>query len=132
MAYNSYFANVISRLVFLLVTFIGVAYLLVNTSRFFTVFFLSALAIIQIISLIFFLNKTNRNLARFLLALTEEDTSVIAWKDRIEKTFQGLHHSFSSVKRSSESGWKRRAEASSYRILLTTSIPGSLLLRKMA
>jgi len=97
MAYNSYFANVISRLVFLLATFIGVAYLLVNTSRFFTVFFLSALAIIQIISLIFFLNKTNRNLARFLLALTEEDTSVIAWKDRIEHTFQGLHHSFSSV-----------------------------------
>ncbi len=97
MAYNSYFANVISRLVFLLATFIGMAFLLVNTSRFFSVFFLSALAIIQTISLIYFLNKTNRNLARFLLLLTEEDTSVIAWKDRVEKTFQGLHHSFKSV-----------------------------------
>jgi two-component system nitrogen regulation sensor histidine kinase NtrY len=97
MAYNSYFANVVSRLVFLLATFIGMAYLLVNTSRFFSVFFLSALAIIQTISLIYFLNKTNRNLARFLLLLTEEDTSVIAWKDRVEKTFQGLHHSFKSV-----------------------------------
>jgi len=97
MAYNSYFANVVSRLVFLLATFIGMAYLLVNTSRFFSVFFLSALAIIQTISLIYFLNKTNRNLARFLLLLTEEDTSVIAWKDQVEKTFQGLHHSFKSV-----------------------------------
>ena len=119
MAYNSYFANVISRLVFLLATFIGVAYLLVNTSRFFTVFFLTALAIIQIISLVFFLNKTNRNLARFLLALTEEDTSVIAWKDRIEKTFQGLHHSFSSV---NEEIQRIRLEKESGSILLQNII----------
>jgi len=97
MAYNSYFANVVARLVSLLATFIGLAYLLVNTSRFFTIVFVSALAIIQIFSLFYFLNKTNRNLARFLLLLTEEDTSVIAWKDRVELTFQGLHHSFKKV-----------------------------------
>jgi two-component system nitrogen regulation sensor histidine kinase NtrY len=97
MAYNSYFANVVTRLILLLATFIGLAYLLVNTSRFFTIVFVSALAIIQIISLFYFLNKTNRNLARFLLLLTEEDTSVIAWKDRVELTFQGLHHSFKKV-----------------------------------
>ena len=97
MAYNSYFANVVTRLIFLLATFIGLAYLLVNTSRFFTIVFVSSLAIIQIISLFYFLNKTNRNLARFLLLLTKEDTSVIAWKDRVELTFQGLHHSFKKV-----------------------------------
>ena len=97
MAYNSYIANVVTRLVFLLGSFIGLAYLLVNTSRFFTIMFLTVLAIIQTINLIYFLNSTNRNLARFLLLLTEEDTSVIAWKDRVEKTFQGLHHSFKKV-----------------------------------
>jgi len=97
MAYNSYFVNVVSRLALLLATFIGLAYLLVNTSRFFTFIFISLLVIIQVISLISFLNKTNRNLARFLLLLTEEDTSVIAWKDRVERTFQGLHHSFKKV-----------------------------------
>ena len=97
MAYNSYYANIVSRLILLFVSFIGLAYLLVNTSRFFSLVFLFALAIIQIISLISFLNRTNRNLARFLLLLTEEDTSVIAWKDRVEKTFQGLHHSFKKV-----------------------------------
>lgn len=97
MVYNSYIANVVTRLVFLLASFIGLAYLLVNTSRFFTIMFLVILAIIQTISLIYFLNNTNRNLARFLLLLTEEDTSVIAWKDRVEKTFQGLHHSFKKV-----------------------------------
>jgi len=97
MAYNSYFANVVARLIFILATFIGLAYLLVNTSRFFTIVFVSGLVIIQVISLFYFLNKTNRNLARFLLLLTEEDSSVIAWKDRVEKTFQGLHHSFKNV-----------------------------------
>jgi nitrogen fixation/metabolism regulation signal transduction histidine kinase len=97
MVYNSYFANVISRLGFLLATFVALAWLLVNTSRFFTIFFLSLIAIAQIISLIRFLNKTNRDLARFLLLLTEEDTSVLAWKDRVEKTFRGLHHSFKRV-----------------------------------
>ena len=97
MAYNSYFASVVTRLIFLLASFIGLAYLLVNTDRFFSIIFLFILAIIQIISLISFLNKTNRNLARFLLSLTEEDTSVIAWKGRVEKTFQSLHHSFKEV-----------------------------------
>lgn len=97
MAYNSYYANIVTRLIFLFASFIGLAYLLVNTNRFFSLVFLLALAIIQIISLISFLNRTNRNLARFLLLLTEEDTSVIAWKDRVEKTFQGLHHSFKKV-----------------------------------
>ncbi len=97
MAYNSYFANIVARLIFLLTTFIGLAYLLVNTGRFFTILFVSSLAIIQIISLFRFLNLTNRNLARFLLLLTEEDSSVIAWKEHVEKTFQGLHHSFKNV-----------------------------------
>jgi two-component system, NtrC family, nitrogen regulation sensor histidine kinase NtrY len=97
MGYNSYFANVVTRLVFLLGTFILLSYLLVNTDRFFSILFISLLAVIQTISLVYFLNKTNRNLARFLLLLTQEDTSVITWKDHVEKTFQGLHHSFKKV-----------------------------------
>jgi nitrogen fixation/metabolism regulation signal transduction histidine kinase len=97
MAYNSFFANILIRMLFLIGSFTGLAFLLVNTDRFFTLVFLAVLTIIQIISLIIFLNKTNRDLARFLLLLTTEDTSVIAWKDRVEKTFQGLHHSFRQV-----------------------------------
>lgn len=97
MAYNSFFVNILARMFLLICSFTGLAYLLVNTDRFFTLVFLAALTIIQIISLIIFLNKTNRDLARFLLLLTTEDTSVIAWKDRVEKTFQGLHHSFRQV-----------------------------------
>jgi len=119
MAYNSYFANVITRLVFLLATFIGVAYLLVNTNRFFSMMFLFILAIVQVISLIYFLNKTNRDLARFLLLLTEEDISIIAWKDRVEKTFQGLHHSFKKV---NEEIIRNRVEKEKGTILLQKTI----------
>jgi len=97
MAYNSFFANVVARLGLLCGSFIAVAYLLVNTNRFFTIIFLVVLIIIQIISLIYYMNMTNRNLARFLLMLTEEDVAVTAWKDRVERTFQGLHHSFRKV-----------------------------------
>ena len=97
MGYNSYFANVVTRLFLLLATFIGLAYLVVNTERFFSILFLVLLAILQTIALINFLNRTNRNLARFLLLLTEEDTSVILWKEKVEKTFKGLHHSFKKV-----------------------------------
>jgi nitrogen fixation/metabolism regulation signal transduction histidine kinase len=97
MAYNSFFANILVRMLFLCGSFAGLAFLLVNTSRFFTIVFLAAIIILQIVSLIVFLNKTNRDLARFLLLLTAEDSSVIAWKDRVEKTFQGLHHSFRQV-----------------------------------
>lgn len=97
MAYNSFFANILIRMLFLCGSFAVLAFLLVNTSRFFTIVFLASVTILQIVSLIVFLNKTNRDLARFLLLLTSEDSSVIAWKDRVEKTFQGLHHSFRQV-----------------------------------
>ena len=119
MVYNSYYANIVTRLIFLFASFIGLAYLLVNTSRFFTLVFLAALTIIQIISLFYFLNKTNRNLARFLLLLTEEDTSVIAWKDRVEKTFQGLHHSF---KKANEEIIRNRLEKEKGSILLQNTV----------
>ena len=119
MAYNSYFANIITRLVFLLATFIGVAYLLVNTDRFFSVLFLFILIVVQVISLIYFLNRTNRDLARFLLLLTEEDTSVVAWRDRVEKTFQGLHHSF---KRVNEEIIRNRVEKEEGTILLQKTV----------
>ena len=97
MAYNSYFINILIRLSTLVITLAGLIYLFVIKDRFFSILFLGLITIIQIILLFSFLNRTNRNLARFLMLLTEEDTSVTLWKDRVEKTFQGLHHSFKKV-----------------------------------
>ncbi len=99
MTYNSFFANILLRLLLLLLTITGIAWIFVIHDRFFTLLFLIFFTILQVILLFSYLNRTNRNLARFLLLLTQEDTSVVLWRDQVEKTFQGLHHSFESVNR---------------------------------
>ncbi len=97
MAYNSFFTNILARITLLLLTIFGLAWLFINQERFFTLIFLGLLVILQILLLFSYLNRTNQNLARFLLLLTQEDTSVLLWKDKVERTFQGLHHSFEKV-----------------------------------
>ena len=97
MVYNSFYVNILVRVILLLGTLTGISYLFVIQNRFFTLLFLVLLAVVQVFHLFFYLNRTNKNLARFLLLLTQEDTSVVLWKDRIEKTFKGLHHSFRQV-----------------------------------
>jgi two-component system nitrogen regulation sensor histidine kinase NtrY len=97
MVYNSFQTSILTRITLLVVNITALAYLYVRHERFFTLIFLALLAILQIVLLFVYLNKTNRNLARFLLLLTYEDTSVVHWKDKVEKTFHGLHHSFKKV-----------------------------------
>lgn len=97
MAYNSFFTNILIRILLLLLTITGLAYLFVIHERFFTLLFLALMMVVQTLLLFSYLNRTNQNLARFLLLLTQEDTSVVLWKERVERTFQGLHHSFEKV-----------------------------------
>jgi len=97
MVYNSFQTSILTRITLLVINITALAYLYVRHERFFTLIFLALLVILQIVLLFVYLNKTNRNLARFLLLLTHEDTSVVHWKDKVEKTFHGLHHSFKKV-----------------------------------
>jgi nitrogen fixation/metabolism regulation signal transduction histidine kinase len=97
MVYNSFQTSILTRIVLLVANLMVFSYLLIRQDRFFTLLFLALLALLQIILLFVYLNRTNRNLARFLLLLTHEDTAVVHWKDRVERTFRGLHHSFKKV-----------------------------------
>jgi len=97
MVYNSFQTSILTRIVLLVANLMAFSFLVIRQERFFTLLFLAILALLQIILLFVYLNRTNRNLARFLLLLTHENTSVIEWKDRVEKTFRGLHHSFRKV-----------------------------------
>jgi nitrogen fixation/metabolism regulation signal transduction histidine kinase len=97
MVYNSFQTSILTRIGLLVVNLMAFSYLVIRQERFFTLLFLALTALIQIILLFVYLNRTNRNLARFLLLLTHEDVSVVHWKDRVEKTFRGLHHSFKKV-----------------------------------
>ena len=84
MVYNSFQTSILTRITLLVVNITALAYLYVSQERFFTLIFLALLAIIQVVLLFVYLNKTNRNLARFLLLLTHEDTSVVhcCWTQR--------------------------------------------------
>jgi nitrogen fixation/metabolism regulation signal transduction histidine kinase len=53
--------------------------------------------LIQIAYLIKYVNKTNRELAEFLIHLQQGDTSVVFSKENIEKTFKGLRNSFEKI-----------------------------------
>ena len=94
MVFNSFYLNVLIRVLLFGITNLGFFYLLVTKERFFSMLFLGILIVVQILLLIRYVNTTNRNLARFLLMIGEEDTSFVSLKEKVEKTFRGLHYSF--------------------------------------
>lgn len=97
MAFNSFYVNLLIRVILFGFTNLGFFYLLMTRERFFSIIFLGILIVVQLLFLIHYVNSTNRNLARFLLMLGEEDADFISLKDKVEKTFQGLHHSFKTL-----------------------------------
>jgi nitrogen fixation/metabolism regulation signal transduction histidine kinase len=94
MAFNRYYLNILVRIVFFAMTNLVFFYFLISGERFFTTLFLGILILVQAVWLFYYLNLVNLNLARFLLMLGEEETSIIPLKTRVERTFGGLQHSF--------------------------------------
>jgi len=99
MAFNSYYLNILLRILLMSATNFGFFYFLLKGDRFFTVLFLGILFIIQLIWLFMYVNSVNRTLARFLLTIGEEDTMVMPLQQQVEKTFRGLQHSFERLNR---------------------------------
>ena len=97
MAFNSYYLNILARIVFMSLTNLGFFYVLLNRERFFTLIFLGLLFILQVIWFIYYVNSVNRSLSRFLLTLGDEETMTMLIQNKIEKTFRGLQHSFKKV-----------------------------------
>jgi len=97
MAFNSYYINILARIILMSATNFGFFYILLQRGRFFTLLFLGLLFIIQVIWLIHYVNGVNIALSRFLLTLGEEETMTIPIQNKIEKTFRGLQHSFEKV-----------------------------------
>jgi len=62
-----------------------------------TAVFVIFLVFMQITLLIKYVNRTNRELAEFLLHLQQGDTSVVFSKENIENTFKGLRGSFNKI-----------------------------------
>ena len=97
MAFNSYYLNILVRILIMSVTNLGFFYVLSTRERFFTLFFLGVLFIIQVVWFIYYVNSVNRSLSRFLLTLGDDETMTMPIQNTIEKTFQGLQHSFRTI-----------------------------------
>jgi len=97
MAFNSFYLNVLFRILVLSATNMGFFYIMIKTDRFFTSILLGIMILLEIIWLIAYVNSTNRNLARFLMTIGVEDSSIITARSKVEKTFQGLSHSFNRL-----------------------------------
>ena len=99
MAFNSYYLNILVRILLISGTNFGFFYFLLNGDRFFTVLLLVILFIVQLVWLFIYVNSVNRTLSRFLLTIGEEETMVVPLQQQVEKTFRGLEHSFKRLNR---------------------------------
>lgn len=73
MAYNRFTLYIIIRIILILINLQGVVYLHNRGDLIYTLIFLVALVILQTASLVRFVNKTNSELAKFILALRDTD-----------------------------------------------------------
>jgi len=62
-----------------------------------TTYSIFALWIVQIGYLIWYINKTNRDLARFFTAFRYQDSTLVFNEHKKDKAFQNLHQSFNSI-----------------------------------
>ncbi len=84
--------------VLVLASSIGAFVLIVAKTRLYAVYLLLGLAVItQIISLILYVEKTNRELARFLLALRYHDFSQTFKDEKLGGSFERLRRSFTEI-----------------------------------
>jgi len=97
MKFNRFFWIVLLRVVLISITAWGFVYLYATSGRIFTSMLIAALSLFQVILLVNYVNKTNRDLARFLMYFKEMDTSLVFDSGKIEKTFKDLNHSFEEV-----------------------------------
>jgi len=97
MIFNKFYISVFLRIIFIVFTCILFVYLIGRDDYLFTSGFVAFLIIAQTTILIKYVNRTNRELAEFLIHLQQGDTSVVFTKENIEKTFKGLRDSFEKI-----------------------------------
>jgi len=97
MGFNRFSAVIVFRIILIVLSALLLVYIIKIPERFFTAAALTIIIIIQIGSLLYYVNKTNRQLARFLLSMKSGDTSVKFSSAYTEKMFRGLTRSFDDI-----------------------------------
>lgn len=97
MGFNRYILVIIVRSILLAVTALIMVFFALNLNWVFTFIFFCLLFILQIIFLIRYVSKVNRDLANFLVHLKEQNTSINFSSNSLDKTFGGLTKEFEKI-----------------------------------
>lgn len=117
MGYKSFRIICTVRILLLAATILLLIYLLQQTSLFATSLIVGAVVVVQIISLIHYVEKTNRDLARFLASIKYSDFSQTFSTGQRGSAFQELNAAFAEV--ISEFQRARSEKETQYRYLQT-------------
>ena len=97
MKFNKFYISIFSRIILIVLFCFVFVYFINKEDSILTSGFIVFLILAQILFLIKYVNKTNRELADFLIHLQQGDTSVLFSKENIENTFKGLRNSFDKI-----------------------------------
>lgn len=97
MLHRNFYIGIIFQVIFIALT--PILFLIVRSREYMlvTTYSLVFLWIGQIVYLIYFINKTNRDLAKFFGAFQYQDATIVFSKANKDKSFQKLHQSFNSI-----------------------------------
>ncbi|MEE4197151.1 MAG: HAMP domain-containing sensor histidine kinase [Bacteroidales bacterium] len=97
MGFNKFIIHIIARIILLAITALLIAIFALKTNWISTFIFLIIVFIIQIILLIRFASKVNRDLAHFLVHLKEQNTSLYFNHQHIDNLFGNLTFEFYKI-----------------------------------
>ena len=96
---KSFKFKIVFRILLLTATVLLLAYLVFKMNFVFVTLTVALLAVCQVFSLIYFVEKTNRDLSRFLLSIRYDDTSQAFASEGLGTSFRELKKAFSAVMR---------------------------------
>lgn len=97
MLFKSFTISVIIRVFLLLATITGLALIFGRADLFFNQIILGILLVIQVYELIRFVNRTNQDLAKFLLSIKHADFTIHFPSQSKDHTFRELHAAFKEI-----------------------------------
>jgi two-component system, NtrC family, nitrogen regulation sensor histidine kinase NtrY len=99
MSNSRYSIIIMVRVVFITLTSFVLVWFYTQTNRPATTLFFLFMLITQSMSLIYYLNRVNRDLANFLVSLQENDTMLAFSQKKIERNFKGIIYHLNKINR---------------------------------
>ncbi|MPQ47871.1 hypothetical protein GCQ56_12740 [Marinifilum sp. N1E240] len=97
MIYKRFYIGVLIQVILLSLTPLLFLYVYAQEYMVVTTYSLAALWILQIVYLLYYINKTNRDLSRFFDAFQYQDATLVFNEGKKDKAFVNLHQSFNQI-----------------------------------